>query len=182
MGDNMNRKISFILTGLLLSASMAFAQSASQPLGDYARSIRKSKDAPAASQQKKIYDNDTLPATASVSVVGNSAASDQPKNADADSAAASSKTASDKSQKDKAEPQIKPGQSIDERKEAIEAWKAKFDGQNEKIAKASHELELLQREYRVKAAEFYADTARRAQDPTGFAKEDADYKQQIADK
>src|SRR5947209_3457888 len=98
MGDNMNRKISFIFAGLLLSASVAFAQSASQPLGDYARSIRKSKDAPAASQQKKVYDNDTLPAAGPVSVVGNSAGSDQPKNAEADSAA-SDKTAADKSEK-----------------------------------------------------------------------------------
>src|SRR5438105_8608696 len=98
MGDNMNRKISFIFGGLLLAASVSFAQSTSQPLGDYARSIRKSKDTPAASQQKKVYDNDTLPAAASVSVVGNSTAT-EPKNADADSAAASAKTASDKSQK-----------------------------------------------------------------------------------
>ena len=88
----MNRKISFIFAGLLLSASMAFAQSASQPLGDYARSIRKSKDAPAASQQKKVYDNDTLPAAGPVSVVGNSAGSDQPKNAEADSAASDQTT------------------------------------------------------------------------------------------
>ena len=34
----------------------------------------------------------------------------------------------------------------------------------------------------MKASEFYADTARRTQNPTGFAKDDADYKQQIADK
>ena len=84
----MNRKMILILTGILLSACIATAQGPSQSLGDYARSIRKSKSAPAAPQQKKIYDNDTLPATGSVSVVGNSAATDQPKNADAASAPA----------------------------------------------------------------------------------------------
>jgi hypothetical protein len=166
-----------LLIGFACTA--ALAQGTSQSLGDYARSLKKSKNAPAPTAQK-VYDNDTMPTAASVSVVGNSSSSTDAantgdaKNADAPSATA----AGDK----KDDPQIKAGQPTDERKQAEDAWKHKLDDQNEKIGALSHELDLLQREYRVKAAEFYADTARRTQNPTGFAKDDADYKQQIADK
>jgi hypothetical protein len=176
----MKRVLTMSLTTLLICFACtvgAFAQGTSQSLGDYARSLKKSKSAPAPATQK-VYDNDNMPTAASVSVVGNSGAiGDAANNGDAknadDPAAAGDK---------KDEPQIKAGQSIDERKQAVDAWKQKLDDQNEKIAALSHELDILQREYRVKAAEFYADTARRTQNPTGFAKDDADYKQQIADK
>ena len=165
-----------LLIGLACSAA-AFAQGTSQSLGDYARSLKKAKSAPAPAP--KVYDNDTMPTAASVSVVGNSSSTDAVNTGDAKSADASSTSpAGDK----KDDPQIKAGQSIDERKQAVDAWKQKLDDQNKKIDALSHELDLLQREYRVKAAEFYADTARRTQNPTGFAKDDADYKQQIADK
>jgi hypothetical protein len=176
----MKRVLTMSLATLLIGfacAAAAFAQGTSQSLGDYARSLKKSKSAPAPAPQK-VYDNDTMPTSASISVVGNSSSStdaattNEAKNADAPAATGDKKD----------EPQIKAGQSIDERKQAVDAWKQKLDDQNEKIGAISHELELLQREYRVKAAEFYADTARRTQNPTGFAKDDADYKQQIADK
>ena len=40
----------------------------------------------------------------------------------------------------------------------------------------------MQREYRVKQAEFYANTASRAENPNGFADDDAKYQQQIAER
>jgi hypothetical protein len=164
-----------ILIGLACTAA-ALAQGTSQSLGDYARSLKKSRSAPAPAAQK-VYDNDNMPTAASVSVVGNSSSADTANTSDAKAADAPSASGDKKD-----EPEIKAGQSIDERKQAVDAWKQKLDDQNEKIGALSHELDLLQREYRVKAAEFYADTARRTQNPTGFAKDDADYKQQIADK
>ncbi len=175
----MKRAITMSLATLLIGfacTAAAFAQG-TQSLGDYARSLKKSTNAPAPAAQK-VYDNDNMPTTASVSVVGNSsgntdaANTGDAKNADAPSAPGDKKD----------EPQIKAGQPVDERKQAVDAWKQKLDDQNEKIGALSHELDLLQRDYRVKAAEFYADTARRTQNPTGFAKDDADYKEQIADK
>ena len=83
MRTTMNRAPKMSLaTSLLLGACMAFAQSAPQPLGDYARTVRKSKggssasgQASAAANQKTIYDNDTIPRTSSLSVVGNSGGS-----------------------------------------------------------------------------------------------------------
>ena len=177
----MKRVLTISLTTLLVAvgcSAIALAQGTSQqPLGDYARAIKKSKSAPAPSAQK-VYDNDNLPTAASVSVVGSSGSTDAAKTDSKAEETSSATAASDK----KEEPQVKPGQSIDERKQALDAWKQKLEDQNVKIGSLSHELDILQREYRVKAAEFYADTARRTQNPTGFAKEDADYKQKIADK
>lgn len=177
----MKRALAMLFTMLIgFACTAALAQGTSQSLGDYARSVKKSKSAPAQTAPK-IYDNDNLPAAASVSVVGNasSEATNKPDAKDENGAPASN-GAADKDKKD--EPQIKPGQSIDERKQALDAWKEKLAAQNEKVSTLAHELDIVQREYRVKAAEFYADTARRTQNPTGFAKDDADYKQQIADK
>jgi len=168
-----------VLIGLA-SAGAALAQGTSQPLGDYARSVRKSKAAPAPAAAK-VYDNDNLPA-ASISVVGSSGSSaEAAKSSEAQDANAPAAPASATTDK-KEEPQIKAGQPIDQRKEALDTWKQKLDAQNDKIKALAHELDLVQREYRVKASEFYADTARRTQNPTGFAKDDANYKQQIADK
>jgi chromosome segregation ATPase len=166
---------------LLACGTIAFAQADSQSLGDYARSVRKSKSAKP--EPKKVYDNDNLPSQGVVSVVGN--ATDDSA-ADKDSAQAGDDKAASQDQgssaKKKDEPQIKEGQPAAEREKAIDAWKEKLSAQKDTIAQLSHELDLLQREYRVKAAEFYADTARRTQNPTGFAKDDADYKKRIADK
>ena len=52
------------LTGMLVGVSGA----QSEPLGDYARSIRKEDKAPASA---KKYDNDNLPTSDNISVVGN---------------------------------------------------------------------------------------------------------------
>lgn len=176
----MKRVLTMSLATLLIGfacTAAAFAQGTSQSLGDYARSLKKSKSAPAPAAQK-VYDNDTLPTAASISVVGSSSSGTDAANP-GDAKDADTKSASGDKKDD---PQIKAGQPVDERKQAVDAWKQKLDDQNEKIATLAHELDVVQREYRVKAAEFYADTARRTQDPTGFAKDDADYKQQIADK
>lgn len=186
----MNRwfRLSLALLALLaICAGASFAQSSQESLGDYARAVKKTRPAPKP-QERTIYDNDNLPSTSSISVVGNAS---QPSSQDA-SANEPSKTGTaanrapasdDKIAKDeKKEPEIKAGQSASEREQALNSWKQKLEGQSQKISGLQHELELLQREYRVKSAEFYADTASRAQNPTGFAKDDADYKQKIADK
>src|SRR6266498_883215 len=184
MGATMKRILTMSLTTVLIGvacAGAALGQATSQPLGDYARSVKKSKAAPAPAAAK-VYDNDNLPTAASVSVVGNPAAgTDNANNSEAKDANAPSAPAGATADKNE-DPQIKAGQPIDQRKEALDVWKQKLDDQNDKIKTLAHELDIVEREYRVKASEYYADTARRTQNPTGFAKDDADYKNQIADK
>ncbi len=184
----MNRVFRFSLAVLIVltfAAGMASAQSSQESLGNYARAIKKAKNTPASPDQKKVYDNDNMPTTSSISVVGSApaapasdaAAPDQPKDANAPAAAGS-----DDKKDEKKDPEAKDGKSPSDRKEALDAWKKKLADQNDKVNGLAHELDLLQREYRVKSAEFYANTASRVQNPGGFSKDDADYKQKIADK
>ncbi len=188
----MNRVFRFSLTALVflsICAGVSLAQSTQESLGDYARTIKKSKGITSTPDQKKVYDNDNMPTTSSISVVGNTAAApadasstDQAKDANASAPAAPGDDKKDANKEDKKDPELKAGQSASDRKAALDAWKEKLGAQSEKISGLSHELDLMQREYRVKSAEFYSNTANRAQNPTGFAKDDADYKQKIADK
>jgi hypothetical protein len=82
----------------------------------------------------------------------------------------------------KQEPQMKPGQSAEDRDKALDALKKKLDGQKDKIALLSRELDVLQREYQLKVAEFYSDSAARVQNPNGLVEVDDKYKSQIAEK
>jgi hypothetical protein len=190
-----------IITSMLMT-TVAAAQSQNQPLGDYARAVKKTKNPPATSNAAKtVYDNDNMPKFTSISVVGDASQSsddtkeaknaedqdkgnnpeDQDKTKNPDEAAKQDDKSADKSAK-KDDPKLKAGQSAEERQKALDAWKDKLSGQQDKINLLSRELDVLQREHQLKAAEFYADTARRTQNPNGFAEEDAKSKQQIADK
>ena len=63
-----------VLAGMLVAVSGA----QSEPLGDYARSIRKEDKAPASA---KKYDNDNLPTSDNISVVGNATDTTGPEDA-----------------------------------------------------------------------------------------------------
>jgi len=182
----MKRSVYFLIAVITvaLAAGLASAQTQTQPLGDYARAAKKAKASTAAKESAKLYDNDNLPRTTSISVVGETSP-----NANADQSSASAEKVPDGTPKQdaessdkKKEPEIKPGQSVDERQRALDAWKDKLTGEQEKISKLSHDLDLAKREYDIKAAEFYANTAERTQNPNAFREQDDKYKQEIADK
>ena len=161
-----------MVAAILLWSTPLTAAPQSDSLGDYARAIRKEKK-PAAS---KSYDNDNLPREEKLSVVGN--ATDAP---DKSAAAGNAPDAANRDQSEKP-PQIKPGQTPQERQHAIDAWKTKVDAQKDKVEAAAHELDLLQREYRLRAAAFYGDAGARLRNSGEWDKEDASYKQQIDEK
>jgi len=176
-----------VIVLIAAASNMASGQAQQQPLGDYARAVKRTK-APAAKTAAKVYDNDNLPPAASINVVGDDAKpasdrkddakQDQDKPKNPDDTAKQEAPAAEK----KPEAQLKAGQSAEDRQKALDAVKEKLAGQKDKISLLSRELEVLQREHQLKAAEFYANTARRTQNPNGFQDEDAKYKQQIADK
>src|SRR5262245_54194505 len=124
MGVTMNRLLKWSLTAVLFfTACMAFAQNPSQSLGDYARAVKKTENAPA-SDQKKVYDNDNLPANSTISVVGNAPSSLQQSSSDpsADAAPPADQSASSTDKKDeKKDPELKAGQSQDDRKKAVDS-------------------------------------------------------------
>ena len=166
------------LSGLLVT--LAGAQS--QPLGDYARSIRKEDK----KEVSKKYDNDNLPTSDKISIVGNAPASTGAEDAnpgsttDAGSAKPEDSSAAvtpDSQTQDNA----KKPESGDAQK-SNEQWKQKFADQKTKVDLLTRELDVAQREYRLRAAAFYADAGARLRNQGSWDKEDAQYKQQIAQK
>ena len=171
------------LAGLILGSMLvplSSAQDASVPeasvqepsLGSYARSVRKDKKPPAA----KRFDNDNLPKDDKISVVGdasNTAAAMQTvANADSSPAMASNP----------AKAEVKPGQSAEERQRVYDQWQQRINAKQAEIDLLARELDVDQREYRTRAASFYADAGERLRNQAGWDKEDADYKAKIADK
>jgi len=162
----MKRMALFVVgAALLLWVSGAAAQS----LGDVARANRKTKIQQTSAKQ---YDNDNLPKTDHLSVVGPDAS-----NANGQGAApAAASTATDANA---AAPATDPKQEQEDREKANAEWQTKIDEQKKKIDALSHELELTQREYRLKAVAMYSDAGNRLRNSTEWDKEDRDYKQQL---
>jgi hypothetical protein len=150
---------------------------AEQPLGDYARAARKDKKTTAAKQ----FDNDNLPMNDTLSVVGNASAGDSQATAQgADNSQAANGQGTDKAEKKM--PQVTPGQSAEDRQRVYEEWKEKIAKQKEQVDLLARELDVAQREYRLRAAAMYADVGNRMRNEATWDKEDADYKQKIAEK
>jgi hypothetical protein len=173
-GESMKR-IVIVGLGLMLStillSSFAGAQSTDPPLGDYARKVK--KDPAAAKAKPKVFDNDNLPTDDKLSVVGQNAANAAP----ADNAA----QADDKG-KDKVAG-AKPADDDQAKKQAAwKDWQNKLASQKDSIDLAARELDVLQREYQLRAAAFYADAGNRIRNSAQWDKQDADYKEKIADK
>ncbi len=149
--DHMKHMKHFAIgTLLLLGVSGAAAQS----LGDYARAVRKNKVEPSATSRH--YDNDNLPTTDKLSVVGPAADSD---------AAPTAKAGTPD-----------PAAAAAERQKAADDWKKKLDQQQQKIESLNHELDLDQREYRLRAAAEYSDAGNRLRNAAQWDKDDAHYK------
>ncbi len=165
----------FVMT-LLISSCLAQSDSAS--LGDTARATRKEKQSQAA--PPKVFDNDNLPKEEHISVVGGSAVTNdgaQPaKNADA--AAGSDKEAQAK-QQDTNDMAIKPDTSPEERQRIYGEWRKQIADQKDTLTLLQRELDVLQREYRLRAAAMYADVGNRLRNQSDWDKEDRDYKDKI---
>jgi hypothetical protein len=155
-----NTKLMAIVSLLLLAASGAFAQS----LGDYARTARKDKAAPAPTSRH--FDNDNLPVNDTLSVVGQaSVAGDAGK--DTDPKAAGAKTADAKSADAKA---ADPKAAAADKQKAAEDMKKKMDQQQEKINSLNREIDLDQREERLRAAAYYQDAGTKLRNPVEYNK------------
>ncbi len=168
----------------MMAASLAAAQTTTPPpdqssLGDYARKVHKD---PAAKAKPKVFDNDNLPREDKLSVVGTPAAEGA---ADSTVAESNSKSSAGADSKDAAAG-TKPATSGDDDQAKKQAewktWQERLSGQKSAIDLASRELDVLQKEYQLRAAAMYADVGNRMRNAAQWDKEDAEYKQKIADK
>lgn len=154
-------------------SSAAPSATQEQPLGNYARAFRKNKT----QANVKTFDNDTIPKSDTISVVGNSSASAT------QAAASQDETQAQPGSNDQNRlPKVTPGQSQEQRQQVYEQWQEKLTSQQGRIEGIAQELDLDQREYRLRAASFYGDAGARLRDQGQWDKEEAQYKQKIADK
>jgi hypothetical protein len=63
-----------------------------------------------------------------------------------------------------------------ERQKAAEDWKTKIDEQQKKLDSLNHDLDLAQREYRLRVATQYDSEGNRIQNAGQWGKEDAQYR------
>jgi hypothetical protein len=154
----MKRTLFAVIAGAL-GLTLVLPATAQQSLGEVARELRKDKKAPAA----KVYTNENLPTNVAISVTGQVAPPEKPG------------TAKDKD-KDTAVP------TEDEIKKAEAAWRTRIAEQKKEISQLERELDVLQRENKLRAATFYADAGNRLRDPAKYAEDDRKYHAEIAAK
>jgi hypothetical protein len=153
------------------------ANSGDSSLGSYARAVRKDKKTPAA----KKFDNDNLPREDKLSVVGQTPDSDSTASAAAGQDAASDDSKSTR-QKAAKGPAIQPGESQEQRQQVYDQWKDKISEQQNQIDLLTRELDVTQREYRLREAAMYGDVGDRLRNQAQWDKDDAEYKQKLAEK
>jgi len=187
------KRIVASLAALLFTTAIACA---GQSLGDAARQARKAKQ-PAT----HVFTNENLPTDAPISITGtpaapadagNKTAGDKSAEASADTTAESkgeakgeakaeskseSKTDSTAVSKEKDKDDDSAAAA---RQKTIEEWKNKIAAQKKEVTLSERELDVLQREYRLRAAAFYADAGNRLRNQQQWVHDDQQYRDRIA--
>ena len=162
------RRIEFMLAVGALVASFALgALAQSESLGDAARAARKEPRKPA----KMVYTNDNLPTTASISVVG------------APPAEEAAQEPAAKPKVEKAKIATKEGKPEEKKTaEGDQVTGDQFADQKKKIADLEKDVDLLQREYKLQVADYYADAGTQLRDPKKWAEQETKFRTDIADR
>jgi hypothetical protein len=164
-------------------------ESTGAPLGDYARKVHKED---AGKSKPKVFDNDNLPREDKLSIVGPAS----PENTDATAEASPAEPGNQATSEAKpaeagaaTQPATEakdiaksPAEEQKVKEAAWKQWQEKLSAQKDQIGLLTRELDVLQREYQIRAAAMYADVGNRLRNSGAWDKQDADYKQQIADK
>ena len=159
----MKKVVSKTLLILALGCTFATLSAAQQSLGDAAREARKNK--PPEPTTTVITNDDFGRPWVSIN-------SDTPDNAKPDA----------DNDKDKENAKEKKKTGAEEQAELDKQWKAKIDAQNEKIALLERELDVLQRENRQRATNYYGDAGNRLRNPGKYAEDDRQYRDNSAAK
>lgn len=165
--------------GLQAQTSTAQASPAAQSLGDYARQVRKEPDG---KPKKKVFDNDNLPKEDKLSVVGNAPAPGAEAAAPAESKPAETANAAPAKAEAGAPPADTSKMDQAQKEAAWKQWGDRLKAQQETIDLLTRELDVVQREYQIRAAAMYGDVGNRLRNSGDWDKQDTQYKQQIADK
>jgi hypothetical protein len=159
------------LKWLMLLACVGLAVSAwgQESLADVARKARDNKRN-TSSASEKVFTNDNL------SLKSASGSQAEAKSDGSDDKAASQDKA-EGSDESKAEGTDESG-----REKMIADWKARIDKEKNDIELLKRELDVAERENRLRAATFYADAGNRLRDEKKYAEDDRKYKAEIESK
>ena len=97
-----------------------------------------------------------------------------------ESPATSDEAAKSHAGKNKAQPKKKS--SAEEQAELDKQWREKISAQNEKIALLERELDVLQREGRMRSSNYYGDAGNRLRNPQKYAEDDRKSRDDMAAK
>ena len=180
------KKIALIAMAFAFAAlvtGMLAAQDES--LADRARAAQKNKAGrPTA---KKVYTDDDVPHVDRLSTVPAESSADEkatPASEKDQPAATDEEGKGEESAKKPAKPAEaeKPAPKKDDaeaKQKDWESWKAKIQAQKDVITLAGKELDILQREFKLRQAAFYGDAAQRMQNAAAWDREDNNFRDQI---
>jgi hypothetical protein len=153
-----------------------------QSLGDYARQVRKTPSS--SPTQPKVFDNDNLPKSDKLSVVGKVAPPEKTETTEEKAASTAANEAKPAEGAKPAAGENAPAKPEDEatKQTAQKQWDDKLKAQQDQVDLLTRELDVVQREYQLRAAAMYADVGNRLRNSADWDKQDSQYKQQIADK
>ena len=149
----MKRTITIVLAVMLAGVLNLSAQS----LGDAARKQKSSKPKAAGA---RVYTNDDMVSVGAEPV-------------EPEATAGTEEQDSSKAKKEPAE---------DDRKKLEAEWRGKIQDQKKKIADLEREADLLDREFKLRAAAFYADAGLRLRDDRNWADQQRKYQDDMADR
>ncbi|MDP9267655.1 MAG: hypothetical protein M3P27_04930 [Acidobacteriota bacterium] len=163
------------LAALLIAAPLACAQSSNEgvSLGDAARAqqAKKSRTSPNA----KVYDNENLPKSGAISTTTGDyagiAAAPTSSKSSGTSAAAASTTSSATAGKDK-DKDAKEQTPDEAMKAQADDFSAKVAEAKKNITQLEREVDVMQRENRLKAAAFYGDAGTKLRDGAKYQADD----------
>lgn len=152
-----------------------------QSLGEYARQVRKEPDG---KPKPKVFDNDNLPKNDKLSIVGNATTEPGPAAEQKPAEEANATPSSGSEAKPQTANPPSDTSKLDQagKEAAWKQWGERLGDQQKQIDLLTRELDVVQREYQVRAAAMYADAGNRLRNSAEWDKQDTQYKQQIADK
>ncbi len=135
-----------------------------QSLGDAARELRKEKRP----QAKRVITNEEIRSAGQTSAPAAPASTEKPAEPAAD--------------KDKDKDKGKPAVTAEEVAKLNAEWRAKVNDQKKVISQLEREIDVAQREYKLRAAVYYADAGNALRDSKKWAEDERKYQADMADK
>lgn len=154
----MRRTLTLLAVALVAAFTIVSSAGAQESLGELARKQRQSKRPSTA----RVITNDDIAMAA------------------APAPAVATEAKDDKSDKDKSD--AGAGLSADDKTKLAATFKAKVNEQKKNITQLERELDVAQREYRLKVAVYYADVGNNLRDGKKWAEEDRKQRAELDDK